>query len=228
MQEAAVRPQIETSWKNALENEFQAPYFTQLKAFLVADRQQYTVYPPGKFIFNAFNLTPLTDVKVVILGQDPYHGPGQAHGLCFSVQDGVALPPSLRNIYKELNTDLGLPIATSGNLERWAKQGVLLLNATLTVRARQAGSHQKRGWEQFTDAAIKAVSDQCSGVVFILWGRFAQNKEYLIDQSKHHVLKSAHPSPFSADRGFFGCRHFSRANALLQQQGKAPVDWSVG
>ena len=228
MPEAAVRPQIEESWKNALEPEFQAPYFSQLKAFLVQDRQQYTVYPPGKFIFNAFNLTPLSDVKVVILGQDPYHGPGQAHGLCFSVQDGIALPPSLRNIYKELNTDLGLPIATNGNLEQWAKQGVLLLNATLTVRARQAGSHQKRGWEQFTDAAIKAVSDNRSGVVFILWGRFAQNKEYLIDQSKHHVLKSAHPSPFSADRGFFGCRHFSRANALLQQQGIAPVDWSVG
>lgn len=227
MQEAAVRPQIENSWGTALQAEFNAPYFAQLKAFLVEERKQYTVFPPGRFIFNAFNLTPLPQVKVVILGQDPYHGPGQAHGLCFSVQDGIRLPPSLRNIYKELQSDVGFAPPASGNLEAWGKQGVLLLNATLTVRARQAGSHQKRGWETFTDAAIKAVNDAREGVVFILWGRFAQAKEYLIDQSKHHVLKAAHPSPFSADRGFFGCRHFSRANELLAQSGQAPVNWQL-
>lgn len=228
MQEAAVQPQIEASWKAALAAEFQAPYFQQLKAFLVQDRALYTVFPPGKYIFNAFNLTPLPNIKVVIIGQDPYHGPNQAHGLCFSVQDGIKIPPSLRNMYKELNTDLGIAPVATGNLEPWAKQGVLMLNATLTVRASQPASHQKQGWETFTDAAIKAVSDQRTGVVFLLWGRFAQNKEYLIDQSKHHVLKAAHPSPFSADRGFFGCRHFSRANTLLREQGIEPVNWQLG
>ncbi len=228
MPQAAVSPQIEEAWKTALAAEFSAPYFQHLKAFLIQDRQQYTVYPPGKFIFNAFNLTPLTNVKVVILGQDPYHGPNQAHGLCFSVQDGIRLPPSLRNIYKELATDVGFSDTATGNLEPWARQGVLMLNATLTVRASQPASHQKQGWETFTDAAIKTVSEQRTGIVFLLWGRFAQAKEYLIDQSKHHVLKAAHPSPFSAHNGFFGCKHFSKANDLLQQQGIEPVNWQIG
>ncbi|MBL4655524.1 MAG: uracil-DNA glycosylase, partial [Bacteroidia bacterium] len=177
--------------------------------------------------FNAFNTTPFDKVKVVILGQDPYHGPGQAHGLCFSVQDGVKPPPSLLNIYKELHNDVGMDIPLTGNLPPWAKQGVLLLNATLTVRARKPGSHQNKGWEQFTDAIINAISDKKSGVIFLLWGKYAQDKGAVIDQVKHYVLRSPHPSPFSADRGFFGCRHFSQANQFLKNQGLEEIDWSL-
>ncbi|HPW67441.1 MAG TPA: uracil-DNA glycosylase, partial [Salinivirgaceae bacterium] len=184
------------------------------------------VYPPGSRIFAAFDVTPFDNVKVVILGQDPYHGAGQAHGLCFSVPKGVQKPPSLLNICKELNTDLGIPIAKHGNLEKWAKQGVLMLNATLTVRANMAGSHQNRGWETFTNAAIEKLSGQKSGLIFILWGAYAQAKEQIIDTSKHHILKAPHPSPLSVHRGFFGCKHFSKTNELLIKQGKTPIDWN--
>jgi uracil-DNA glycosylase len=183
------------------------------------------VYPPGKEIFRAFDLCPLPQVRVVIIGQDPYHGPGQANGLCFSVGEGVKFPPSLLNIFKEIKNDLGKPIPASGNLERWAEQGVLLLNATLTVRASTPGSHQNKGWEQFTDEVIRLVVSQCQHVVFMLWGAYAQKKGAIIDSSRHLVLSSAHPSPFSADRGFFGNRHFSRANAYLAQHGRTPIDW---
>ncbi|MBR4505337.1 MAG: uracil-DNA glycosylase [Bacteroidales bacterium] len=218
---------IDSSWYAALKEQFEAPYFAQLKDFLVAERQQYTCYPPGSKIFNAFDSTPLDKVKVVILGQDPYHEPGQAMGLCFSVPDGVQVPPSLVNIIKEINDDLGTAIPTSrGDLSGWAKQGVLLLNATLTVRAHQAGSHQRHGWETFTDAAIKAISDNRQGVVFLLWGSYAIAKKNLIDTSRHFVLVAPHPSPLSAYRGFFGCRHFSKANDLLCQQGLEPIDWT--
>lgn len=218
---------IDSSWYAALKEQFEAPYFAQLKDFLVAERQQYTCYPPGSKIFNAFDSTPLDKVKVVILGQDPYHEPGQAMGLCFSVPDGVQVPPSLVNIIKEINDDLGTAIPTSrGDLSGWAKQGVLLLNATLTVRAHQAGSHQRHGWETFTDAAIKAISDNRQGVVFLLWGSYAIAKKNLIDTSRHFVLVAPHPSPLSAYRGFFGCRHFSKANDLLRQQGLEPIDWT--
>lgn len=222
-----VNPSIEKKWKDLLGDQFTAPYFADLKKFLVEEKSRYKVYPAGKDIFNAFNLTPADSVKVVLLGQDPYHGEGQAHGLCFSVPKGVKPPPSLVNIYKELNNDLGVPVPEHGNLEKWAVQGVMLLNATLTVRSGQPGSHQKRGWEKFTDAAISALSLNYSGIVFLLWGRYARAKESLIDSGKHHVLKAAHPSPFSAYNGFFGCRHFSRTNELLAGQGKEPVDWSV-
>ena len=218
---------IDSSWYAVLKEQFEAPYFAQLKDFLVAERQQYTCYPPGSKIFNAFDSTPLDKVKVVILGQDPYHEPGQAMGLCFSVPDGVQVPPSLVNIIKEINDDLGTAIPTSrGDLSGWAKQGVLLLNATLTVRAHQAGSHQRHGWETFTDAAIKAISDNRQGVVFLLWGSYAIAKKNLIDTSRHFVLAAPHPSPLSAYRGFFGCRHFSKANDLLRQQGLEPIDWT--
>ncbi len=220
-----INPALEDKWKELLKDEFQAPYFIELKNFLLNEKSKFKVYPPGKYIFNAFNLTPADKVKVVILGQDPYHGDGQAHGLCFSVPKTIKPPPSLVNIYKELNLDLGLPVPNHGNLEKWARQGVLLLNATLTVRAGQAGSHQKKGWEIFTDAAISALSKNYSGIVFLLWGRYAQAKEALIDSARHHILKAAHPSPFSALNGFFGCRHFSRTNELLIAQGKDPVDW---
>jgi uracil-DNA glycosylase len=196
-----------------------------LKNFLVEERKKYIVYPPGKLIFSAFNHTPFHTLKVVILGQDPYHGQGQANGLCFSVSDGIAMPPSLVNIFKELQTDLGLPFSKSGNLERWANQGVLLLNAILTVRANEAGSHQGRGWETFTNSAIQHISQQKQGVVFLLWGKYAQAKESLIDSSNHHILKAAHPSPFSAYNGFFGCKHFSKTNSLLTAQGKTEIDW---
>ncbi len=222
-----VNPEIEESWKLALQDEFQAPYFKALKEFLVDERKKYVIFPSGKNIFNAFNLTPLPAVKVVILGQDPYHGQGQAHGLCFSVPDGIALPPSLLNIFKELRSDLGIPISTSGNLEKWARSGVLLINATLTVRAGIAGSHQGKGWERFTDSVIKTISDQRAGVVFLLWGNYAGAKESLIDTSKHCVLKAPHPSPLSASRGFFGCKHFSLANEYLTSIGLPPVDWSI-
>ncbi len=222
-----VNPTLETSWKEALHSEFEAPYFSALKTFLIEEKRKHAVYPPGHLIFNAFEHTPFEAVKVVILGQDPYHGPGQAHGLCFSVPEGIKQPPSLVNIFKEIHRDLQVPIPAHGNLGKWAAQGVLLLNATLTVRAHTAGSHQKRGWEQFTDAVIRKISKERSGVVFLLWGRYAQAKESLIDTTKHHVLKAAHPSPLSAYNGFFGCGHFSKTNRLLKQQGLEPIDWSV-
>jgi len=220
-------PQIEQEWLEVLRPEFAKPYFTELKSFLLEEKKLYRVYPPGNRIFAAFDLSPFSKIKVVILGQDPYHGDGQAHGLCFSVPEGIALPPSLVNIYKELTTDLGIPLPKSGNLEKWAKQGVLLLNATLTVRANQAGSHQRRGWENFTDEVIRQLSARHSGLVFILWGSYAQAKEALIDTTKHFVLKAVHPSPLSVYRGFFGCRHFSRTNELLVKAGKEPVDWRL-
>ena len=225
--EATKKPIIHESWYNVLNAEFEKDYFMSLKAFLVEEKKHHVVYPPGQLIFNAFDTTPFDEVKVVILGQDPYHGPGQAHGLCFSVPEGVQPPPSLVNIFKEQNEDLGLPRPQHGNLTAWAKQGVLLLNATLTVRAHTAGSHQKKGWETFTDAAIKAVSDNLTGVVFLLWGNYAQAKSAIIDTSKHHILKSVHPSPLSASRGFFGCKHFSKANELLKAQGKEPINWRL-
>lgn len=218
--------EIEKSWKEVLKEQFEAPYFQTLKDFLVSEKKQFVVYPPGKQIFSVFDHTPFDKVKVVIIGQDPYHGPGQANGLCFSVSPGIAKPPSLNNIFKELNTDLGIPIAQTGNLEAWAGQGVLLLNATLTVRANTPGSHQKKGWETFTDAVIKAVSDRKKGVVFLLWGNFAQTKETLIDANKHFVLKAAHPSPL-ARGAFFGCKHFSKTNRILETQGVMPVDWRL-
>jgi uracil-DNA glycosylase len=221
-------PQIEQEWLEVLRPEFSKPYFTDLKTFLLEEKKLYRVYPPGNRIFAAFNYTPFSKVKVVILGQDPYHGDGQAHGLCFSVPDGIALPPSLVNIYKELTTDLGIPLPKSGNLEKWATQGVLLLNATLTVRANQAGSHQHQGWENFTDEVIRQLSARHTGLVFILWGSYAQAKEALIDTSKHFVLKAVHPSPLSVYRGFFGCRHFSKTNELLIKAGKEPIDWRLG
>lgn len=220
-------PNIESEWLEVLKPEFGKPYFNELKSFLLEEKRQYRVYPPGNRIFAAFDYTPFSKVKVVILGQDPYHGDGQAHGLCFSVPDGVAKPPSLVNIYKELSTDMGIPLPASGNLEKWAKQGVLLLNATLTVRANQAGSHQRRGWENFTDEVIRQLSARHSGLVFILWGSYAQAKETLIDTSKHVVLKAVHPSPLSVYRGFFGCRHFSKTNEILLSKGKGEVDWSL-
>lgn len=220
-------PKIEPEWLEVLRPEFEKPYFAELKSFLLEEKKLYRIYPPGNRIFAAFDYTPFSKVKVVVLGQDPYHGDGQAHGLCFSVPDGISLPPSLINIYKELNTDLGVPVPKSGNLENWAKQGVLLLNATLTVRANQAGSHQRHGWENFTDEVIRQLSARHTGLVFILWGSYAQAKEALIDTSKHFVLKAVHPSPLSVYRGFFGCRHFSKTNDLLVRAGKEPVDWSL-
>lgn len=220
-------PKIEPEWLEVLRPEFEKPYFAELKSFLLEEKKLYRIYPPGNRIFAAFDYTPFSKVKVVVLGQDPYHGDGQAHGLCFSVPDGISLPPSLINIYKELNTDLGVPVPKSGNLENWAKQGVLLLNATLTVRANQAGSHQRHGWENFTDEVIRQLSARHTGLVFILWGSYAQAKEALIDTSKHFVLKAVHPSPLSVYRGFFGCRHFSKTNELLVRTGKEPVDWSI-
>lgn len=219
---------IEESWKKVLKQEFTKPYFQQIVTHLKTERMAgKVIYPPGSLIFHAFDKTPFDKVKVVILGQDPYHGPGQAMGLSFSVPDGVATPPSLQNIYKELNKDLGVPIPPSGNLEKWTEHGVLLLNAVLTVRANEPASHAKIGWMDFTDAVIRTISDDKSNVVFMLWGRFAQEKQALIDETKHLVLKAAHPSPFSADKGFFGCRHFSRANEYLVKNGIDPVDWKL-
>jgi uracil-DNA glycosylase len=222
-----VDPVIEASWKQSLSGEFNKEYFHELKKFLLEEKKKYRVFPPGKLIFNAFNHTPFDKVKVVLLGQDPYHGAGQAHGLCFSVPEGIQKPPSLVNIFKELSTDLGIEVPVNGNLTRWADQGVLLLNATLTVRENQAGSHQNHGWESFTDAAITLLSQQRTGLVFILWGNFAIAKRSLIDTSRHHVLTSVHPSPLSAHRGFFGCRHFSQVNSLLRQQGIEEVNWNL-
>ncbi len=216
---------IEESWRKHLQTEFDAPYFAQLVAFVRQEYQQGRVYPPGRLIFNAFDQCPFDRVKVVIIGQDPYHEPGQAQGLCFSVPDGVIIPPSLVNIYKEIEDDLGVKCPCSGDLTRWAQQGVLLLNATLTVREHQAGSHQRRGWEQFTDAVIATLNRERSGLVFLLWGSYAQSKRMLIDASRHLVLQSPHPSPLSAHRGFFGNHHFSQANAWLQAHGQQPIAW---
>ncbi len=224
---AQVNPQIEPSWKDVLMEDFSSSYFASLKEFLVEEKKKFTIYPPGSLIFNAFNQTPFNNVRVVILGQDPYHGPGQAHGLCFSVPKGVEQPPSLVNIFKELQNDVGIPVPAHGNLERWARQGVLLLNATLTVRANMAGSHQGKGWEQFTDMVIRKLSEKRAGIVFLLWGKYAQAKESLIDQNKHYILKAAHPSPLSAYNGFIGCRHFSKTNELLTRHGLPPIDWSI-
>ena len=221
------KPQVHESWLEQIGEEFEKPYFKELKAFLTEEKKTQLIYPPGPRIFAALNSTPFSAVRVVILGQDPYHGPGQANGLCFSVSDGIPHPPSLLNIFKEIRSDLGFPIPNSGNLEAWAKQGVLLLNATLTVRANQAGSHQKRGWETFTNEIIHKVSLNKKNVVFLLWGRFAQDKQVLIDSSKHTILKAAHPSPLSAYNGFFGCKHFSRTNELLREKGLPEVDWQL-
>ena len=216
---------IESSWKEKLASEFDKPYFINLIDFVKQEYANHIIYPPGKEIFRAFDKCPFNEVKVVIIGQDPYHGPGQANGLCFSVKDGVAMPPSLKNIFKEIEDDLGKPFPKTGNLERWAEQGVLLLNATLTVQANTAGSHQKKGWEEFTDAVIKHISDEKEHVVFILWGAYAQKKGSVIDTKKHLVLQSAHPSPFSADNGFFGSKPFSKTNDYLVEHDETPIDW---
>lgn len=216
---------IEESWKARLQEEFDKPYFSQLTAFVRSEYASHTVYPAGSNIFAAFDACPFERVRVVILGQDPYHEPGQAHGLCFSVNDGVQFPPSLVNIFKEIASDLAVPMPESGNLMRWAQQGVLLLNSTLTVRAHQAGSHQNRGWETFTDAVIHRLATECEHIVFILWGSYAQRKGAFIDRNRHCVLQSPHPSPLSAYRGFFGNKHFSSANAYLVQHGYKPIDW---
>ena len=218
---------IEQTWKNALASEFEKPYFASLVRFLHAERQAgRRVFPPGSQIFRAFELTPVQQVKVVILGQDPYHGPGQAHGLSFSVPEGVQAPPSLKNIFKEIETDLGIRMSGYPNLENWARQGVLLLNAVLTVRCAEAASHSKIGWQEFTDAVIRYISDNCEGVVFMLWGNFARTKSELIDHSRHCVLEAAHPSPL-ARGAFFGCRHFSKANEYLTSIGRTPIDWKL-
>lgn len=216
---------IAPSWKEKLTPEFEQPYFSQLVSFVKQEYQQHRIFPPGPQIFNAFDHCTFDDLRVVILGQDPYHGPGQAHGLCFSVADGVPMPPSLINIFKEIKTDVGTDMPPSGNLERWARQGVLLLNATLTVRAHQAGSHQNKGWETFTDAVIKLISEQKQDVVFLLWGSYAQKKGAVIDSFRHKILKAPHPSPLSAHRGFFGCRHFSQTNEYLRSKGLSEIQW---
>jgi uracil-DNA glycosylase len=222
-----IDPVIEPGWKSALQAEFSESYFSDLKTFLLEEKGRFRILPPGNLIFNAFNHTPFERVKVVLLGQDPYHGSGQAHGLCFSVPEGVEKPPSLVNIFKELKSDLGIQEPLSGNLTKWADQGVLLLNATLTVRANQAGSHQNHGWERFTDAAIRQLSERRNGLIFVLWGNYANAKKVLIDTTRHAVLSSVHPSPLSAYRGFFGCRHFSQVNNLLRQQGVEEIDWRL-
>lgn len=217
--------QIEPSWKECLLSEFKQPYFESLTDFVRAEYTFKTIYPPAGKIFRAFDLCPFNDVKVVILGQDPYHGVGQANGLCFAVNGDTRLPPSLKNMYKEIESDLGIVMQQKGDLEQWAKQGVLLLNATLTVEAAQAGSHQKKGWEQFTDAVVQALSDKKEHLVFILWGRYAQDKGEVIDRTKHLVLTAAHPSPFSAYNGFFGCKHFSKTNDYLKQHDIKEIQW---
>lgn len=217
---------LEPSWKSLLAGEFEQPYFTQLVTFVKNEYRTHTCYPKGKHIFAAFDHSPFHETRVVILGQDPYHGPNQANGLCFSVNDNIPHPPSLVNIFKEIKVDMGVPYPKSGNLERWAEQGVLLLNATLTVRAHQAGSHQNKGWETFTDAVIKTLSQKHEGLVFLLWGGFAKKKVKFIDTAKHHILTSGHPSPLSANRGlWFGNQHFSKTNALLAKMGHAPIVW---
>lgn len=222
-----INPIIHESWKEVLGEEFEKPYFAELKKFLQEEKTKYAVYPPGGLIFNAFNTTPFDQAQVVLLGQDPYHGKGQAHGLCFSVPKGIAPPPSLVNIFQEIHNDLGLPIPNHGNLEAWAQQGVLLLNATLTVQANKPLSHQNQGWETFTDRVIQVLSEKKKGLVFLLWGKNAKAKEQLIDTSKHFVLKAAHPSPYSADFGFFGCKHFSKTNEILIKQSLSPIDWNI-
>jgi len=222
-----LNPALEESWKRVLKDEFVKPYMTELKSFLVEEKKRFRIFPPGSMIFNAFNQTPFDQVKVIILGQDPYHGYGEAHGLCFSVPENVAKPPSLLNIFKEIENDLGIPVPRTGNLTPWAKQGVLLLNATLTVRENQAGSHQNKGWETFTDEAIKQLSSLKQGLIFVLWGKFAEAKAPMIDMSKHFILTAPHPSPFSANRGFFGCRHFSRTNELLRQMDRQEINWKL-
>ncbi len=221
--------EIEASWLEVLGDEFDKPYMVDLKNFLKEEKESgHKIYPKGSDIFNAFNKTPFDKVEVVILGQDPYHGEHQAHGLSFSVQKGIAIPPSLRNIYKELSTDIpSFIIPTHGDLTEWAEQGVLLLNASLTVRAGMPGSHQKQGWETFTDTVISRISEKKEGIIFILWGSFAQAKAELIDQTKHHIIKSPHPSPFSADRGFFGSKPFSKTNEILEKKGKTPINWQI-
>lgn len=227
MTPAVTNVQIEAGWKQALAEEFNKPYFAEIKAFLLAEKQAgKTVYPPGPLIFNAFNQTPFDQLKVVILGQDPYHNPGEAMGLCFSVPRGVKTPPSLVNIYKEIKNSLGIAPPPHGDLSDWAKQGVLLLNAMLTVEAKKPASHQKIGWQTFTDAVIRTISEQKEGVVFLLWGNFARTKKALIDASRHHVLESAHPSPLAGD-AFQGCGHFVRTNEILEKQGKAPINWAL-
>jgi uracil-DNA glycosylase len=223
-----IKPAIEENWKNVLIEEFNKSYFIDLKAFLVEEKKKFRIFPPGSLIFNAFNHTPFDKVRVVFIGQDPYHGFGQAHGLCFSVPDGVAKPPSLENIFKELQSDLGIPVPTHGNLVKWADQGVLLLNATLTVRENQAGSHQNKGWEIFTDAVITKLSELKDNLVFVLWGNYAIAKRILIDETRHYILTAAHPSPLSAYKGFFGCRHFSKINEILLSSGSEPVEWGIG
>jgi len=217
--------EIEKSWKAVLEQEFEKEYFKKLVNFVDKEYETQKIYPQASEIFSAFELCPFSEVKVVMLGQDPYHGKNQAHGLCFSVKEGVRVPPSLKNIYKELNFDIGLEIPKSGNLEHWAKQGILMINATFTVRASNAGSHQKKGWEEFTDAVIKVISDQKENVVFLLWGAYAQKKGKIIDRKKHHILESAHPSPLSAHRGFLGNKHFSKTNNYLKSVKKEPIKW---
>ncbi len=217
---------IEDGWKSRLRPEFEMDYFVKLTGFVREEYQKTTIYPPGSLIFNAFNLCPFEKVRAVVLGQDPYHGIGQAHGLCFSVRDGVEFPPSLLNIFKEIESDLNIPRPVSGDLTRWAQQGILLLNATLTVRAHQAGSHQKKGWEEFTDYVVKTLNNEKEHLVFFLWGAYAQKKGESIDRSKHLVLESVHPSPLSASRGFFGNKHFSRCNDYLIMNGINPINWS--
>lgn len=217
--------QIDETWREVLQPEFDKPYFELLTSFVRREYASHICFPPGPLIFNAFNACPFPRVRVVIIGQDPYHEPGQAHGLCFSVNDGVAMPPSLENIYKELHRDLGLPIPSSGNLQHWAEQGVLLLNATLTVEAHKAGSHQNKGWEELTDAAIQALNLKRQGIVYMLWGSYAQRKGQYIDRRKNLVLTAPHPSPLSAYRGFIGCGHFSQANNYLIQHGQMPINW---
>lgn len=217
---------IESSWKKSLKDEFKKPYFKELTDFVRKEYKSAKVYPPPKFVFHAFELCPFDKVRVVILGQDPYHGEGQAHGLSFSVPPGVRMPPSLQNIYKEIRDCLGREIPESGNLEHWATQGVFLLNATLTVRAKSPGSHQHKGWEQFTDAVIKTLSDEKQNLIFLLWGKYAQEKGAIIDRTKHLVLTAAHPSPYSASNGFFGCKHFSKTNKYLKTHGNEPINWN--
>ncbi len=221
--------QIHPSWKLILKEEFNKTYFQQIVTFLKTEKAQgKTIYPPGPLIFNAFNQVPFDKLRVVILGQDPYHGKGQAHGLSFSVPAGIKPPPSLANIFKEIQTDIGIQMpAQYGNLTKWAEQGVLLLNAALTVREGEPFSHAKYGWADFTDEVIQKISDKQNGIIFILWGKFAQQKQALIDESKHYVLKAAHPSPFSADKGFFGCKHFSKTNDILMKNGQQPIDWKL-
>jgi uracil-DNA glycosylase len=219
---------IEHTWKEVLEDQFTKDYFLQIVTFIKTEKAAgKIIFPPGALIFNAFEKTPFDKVKVVLLGQDPYHNPRQAQGLSFSVPKGITKPPSLINIFKEIQNDLGIIPSADGNLDKWAEQGVLLLNASLTVRKNEPGSHSKIGWLEFTDAVIKKISDEKKGIIFLLWGKFAQDKQVLIDETKHYVLKAAHPSPFSADKGFFGCKHFSRTNEILMQKGIQPIDWKL-